>query len=239
MKYCNDDYMITDMRTIGIIGEKGGTGKTTTVVGVAVEAAQAGQTVAVIDLDPQANASNWKDRRAANDLVVVSAQVSRLRQTLELARENGADIAIIDSPGKSDSAAIETASCADLVLIPSHARVFDLETLGNVRNLLRLAGDPAAFVVLNGLHPLATATAEQAKAMTEKLTGLRACPVHLSYLDIYGSAPASGKAPQEIDPHSKAAVELRQLYTFITQQLEILGEKEHGEEKPSRLAKGA
>src|SRR5437773_524001 len=112
MKYCNDDYMITTMRTIGIIGEKGGTGKTTVSVGLAVEAAQAGQAVAVIDLDPQANAANWKDRREGNDVAVVSAQVSRLRQTLELARENGADMAIIDSPGKSDSAAIETARCA-------------------------------------------------------------------------------------------------------------------------------
>jgi chromosome partitioning protein len=228
------------MLTIGIIGQKGGTGKTTTALGVAVAAAQAGQAVAVIDLDPQANAANWKDRREANDLAVVSAQVSRLRQTLDLARDNGADIAIIDSPGKSDSAAVEIARCADLVLIPSHPRIFDLETLGTVRDLLRLAGNPPAFVVLNDLHPLATATAEQAKALTEKLTGLRACPVHLSHLEIYGTAPATGQGPQEIDPHGKAAAELGQLYEFITQQLETLGGEENGEgEESGRLAKGA
>jgi chromosome partitioning protein len=51
------------------------------------------------------SAAKWKDRRAADTPVVVSAQASRLRQALELARDNGADLAIIDTPGKSDNVA--------------------------------------------------------------------------------------------------------------------------------------
>jgi len=52
-----------------------------------------------------------RDRRENDNPAVVSAQTSRLRQTLDRAREGGATLAIIDTPGKSDSAATETARC--------------------------------------------------------------------------------------------------------------------------------
>src|SRR5215831_17840819 len=113
------------MFTVALIGQKGGSGKTTAALGLAVAAARAGRTAALIDLDPQASAAKWKDRRAADNPVVVSAQASRLPQTLELAAEGGADIAVIDTPGKSDSVAVAAARAADLVLIPVRPQVFD------------------------------------------------------------------------------------------------------------------
>ena len=68
------------MKILAIIGQKGGSGKTTTALGLAVEAVRKGRAVAVIDLDPQATATNWSDRREAKDApAVVSCQVVRLR----------------------------------------------------------------------------------------------------------------------------------------------------------------
>jgi chromosome partitioning protein len=78
------------MFTISILGQKGGTGKTTVALGLAVAAFRAGKVVAVIDLDPQASAANWKDRRTDDAPAVVSAQSSRLKQTLAAAEEMGA-----------------------------------------------------------------------------------------------------------------------------------------------------
>lgn len=53
------------MRTIAVISQKGGAGKTTMSVHVAVAAAQAGENVVIIDLDPQTNAASWGDLRDA------------------------------------------------------------------------------------------------------------------------------------------------------------------------------
>lgn len=207
------------MLITALIGQKGGTGKTTTSLGLAVAAARAGQAAAIIDLDPQANAANWKDRREAPNPAVVSAQVSRLRQTLKTAREHGAEFVVIDTPGKSDSAAVEAARSADLVLIPARPQIFDLETLPAMRDLLRVAGSAPAYLVLNGLHPQARKQADEAKAMIRDSCGLPVCPVHLCQRASYAEAPMNGLAPQELDPDGKAAAELEQLYRFVLQQL--------------------
>ena len=203
------------MYTLSIIGQKGGSGKTTIALGLAVAAVKAGETVVVIDLDPQTNATNWKDRRAEENPIVLSVQPSRLRQTVESARLNGADLVIVDTPGKNESAAIEAARVANMVFIPTRPDVFDMETLPTVRNLLRAAGDPRAFIIYNCLHPQGSKIAEELKALTVDHAGIPACPVHLTQRASYSDAQAQGKCPQEIEPEGKAAAELERLYLFI------------------------
>jgi hypothetical protein len=94
-----------------------------------------------------------------------------------------------------------------------------LETLPALRDLLRIAGDKPAFVVLNALHPQATKQAEEAKKMIVDLFGFAVCPVHLSRLDVYAETQNTGSTPLEHDPGGKAALELTRLYQFVNKQL--------------------
>src|SRR4051812_2172555 len=128
------------MFTVAAVGQKGGVGKSTVALGLAVAAVQAGHIAAVIDLDPQASASKWKDRRTEDNPAVISAQASRLTPALQAARGAGVEFAFIDSAGRSDDSALAAARAADLVLIPTRTSIVELETLPQVSDLLRVAG---------------------------------------------------------------------------------------------------
>jgi chromosome partitioning protein len=203
------------MKIIALLGQKGGTGKTTTATGLAVAASLSGYQTAILDLDPQANAANWKDRRGVDSApAVISVVPGRLPQAIEAARDAGAEFVFIDTPGKSSDAAIAAAKAADLVLIPVRRQVFDLETLAAVKEILQFAGNPLAAIVVNGIHPSTRDPASEAQRIGEGF-GIPAAPVYLSQRAAFADAPAAGQGPQEYDPTGKAAAEINALFAYV------------------------
>ena len=225
------------MQTIALIAQKGGTGKTTLALSLAVAASQAGQTVAVIDLDPQASAGNWADRRAAKDTpAVVSAHVPRLQGVIDTARRNGVDLLVVDTPGKSEQAALAAARAADLVLVPCRPQIYDIETLTATKEIIDLAGGKPAFVILNAVPPQGRRH-EEARAAIEDM-GLAVCPTVLVQRAAFGDAPNAGQSASEYEPGGKAAQEIEQVYKFTSELLKKLkSEKSYGKNRPaSRVA---
>ena len=80
------------MKTIAIVSQKGGAGKTTLALHIATAAEAAGLSAAIIDLDPQASAAGWGDSRQGEAPVVVALPHTRLPQGLQAATDGGAEL---------------------------------------------------------------------------------------------------------------------------------------------------
>ena len=210
------------MITVAFCTQKGGTGKTTIATALAVAAHLAGKKSALLDLDPQTNAVNWFDRREGDGPDVASIQPGAIRRSLDAYRGLGMDWVFIDTPGKMDSASTEAANHADIVLIPTQAQIFAIDTLGPLKRLLDMAGNPLAFVVLNLVHPNAGGRAADDAAAIADRFNVSVAPIHMSRLKTYEDAPALGQTPQELEPQGRAAQEVAGLFTFLSEQASMV-----------------
>ncbi len=225
------------MKTIAILGQKGGTGKTTIALALAVRATQSGKSVAVLDLDPQGSARKWAKRRTSDTPAVARRDPYELSETLDALTKGGAELVIIDTPGKIEAAATAATKCADLALIPVRATVLDLDALDDFNDLLRVAGDPPAYVVLNAVPPQGRAH-ESAREVIEKKHRLKVCPVTLGQRNAYAAAMINGQTASEYEPNGKAAQEIEALYSLIisiSQNLKIK-DRTYGKAKLNQTA---
>lgn len=200
------------MKTVAIISQKGGAGKTTLAVHLATAAAAAGHVVAVIDLDPQATATSWGDRRTAAVPEVVSGQATRLPALMKAAHDNGATFIVLDTAPNADQTASLAARAADLVLIPCRASTFDLEAIETTLLLAKAANKPA-FVVLNAVPPRSSIGKEAAEGLAAR--GVQISPRQLTHRAAFTHGVIDGRTAQEFEPRGKAAEEIAALYKWL------------------------
>lgn len=206
------------MHTIALINQKGGCGKTTIACHLAVAFEQAGKNVALLDLDPQASATEWGDVREAEFPHVQSIHASRLDITAEKIREIGADVLILDTAPHSEGTALDAARLADLVLVPCKPSIMDLRAMTKTIALLKLVNVPA-FAILNSVQHYSLAAAEEAAITIAQHLKMPTAPIALGERVAFNRCLITGQAAQEIEPTGKAAAEIAALYDWVTSQL--------------------
>jgi cellulose biosynthesis protein BcsQ len=140
---------------------KGGSGKSVLARAYAVEAARAGATVLVADLDDvQRTTKRWADHRKLNGLKPdIAVKLATPRYALDLTGR--ADVLVIDTPGWTDRESLKIAERATFCVIPSRAnRMDDLSETVRFLHVLKAEGIEAwRFGV--ALNALRAASAEQ------------------------------------------------------------------------------
>jgi chromosome partitioning protein len=207
------------MRTISLINQKGGVGKTTVALHLAAAFWQGGQNVVVLDLDPQASASEWHDSRSIEMPHVESIQPARLAKVVEHTRDIGADVLILDTAPHAEATALDAARCSDLVLVPCQPSIMDLRAMRKTVDLLKLVKVPA-FAILNSVPPHGT-VADEAAEMIETTLKIPVCPIRLGDRVAYNRCLITGQVAQEYEPTGKAAHEVEQLYVWACGQLNM------------------
>ena len=200
------------MRTIALISQKGGAGKTTLAIALAVAASRSGVASVLVDLDPQASAGQWSDLREADTPVVTCAPAARLSSVLRAARSGGAGLVVLDTAPHAADAAVAAARASDFVLVPCRPATADLVAIGSSLDLIRVSGKTAA-VVLNAA-PVANPLTAQARAAIVGY-GVRACPVVVHQRIEHVHAFTAGLCAVESAPRGKAAAEVGELYKWI------------------------
>ena len=207
------------MPTIAIVSQKGGSGKTTLALHLATCATYDGRKTCVIDMDPQATAAAWGDWRGDFMPEVLTCPPVRLASTMLKATRGGTEFIVIDTPPQSDMASREAARSADLILIPTRARAFDLHALEASSELVKYARKPA-FVLFNAVPARASRLIAGATTQVGAL-GLDVCPVHFGERAAFHRAAASGEVASEIDPEGKAAGEVDALWDWLSEKLNL------------------
>lgn len=208
---------------VACVGQKGGTGKTTTAVSLAVEWVARGRRVLLVDTDTQGSVLTWADvaaERGAEHVPAVTALGAQLRAQLAPHRA-GFDVIVIDCPpahGERQRAALMV---CDVAVLPSGPDATELWALTSSADLVReaLTVRPALkAAVLITRKDRRTSLGTQARRALEQLA-LPVLDAELSRRVTYPEAIGAGLGPTTLAPSSEAAREVRRLAT----EMERLG----------------
>ncbi len=217
------------MRTIAFINQKGGTGKSTLAACLAVAAMDAGERVFLIDMDPQKSLIKWGYRRDDKDLPVEAVSPAKLPSVLAALARGHVSLVIIDTPATDSPAAEAAMACADLCVIPARPTIFDIWSSETTRGKLKTLGKDYAFV-LTQCSPMPESARVRDGAAALEAMGALLQPFVCARVD-YQEAAREGMGVTEIEPHGKAADEMRQFWNSLKRRFARLKQPEKGAKK--------
>lgn len=214
------------MHVIAVASQKGGAGKSTFAVNLAVLADAESAPSLLIDMDEQGSLSVWQGLRKTPTPLVVPSRPEELAEVLDTARRDGRiKWVFLDAPPLSNESVALMMRAASLVLIPARPSIFDLSAIAATIAMARELQRPF-FVALNAVPPRRGIT-----EMPDVISARRAirkmnAPLWrgaISQRTALAQALATGQAASEFNPGGIAAQEFRSLWADVTRVAAAMG----------------
>lgn len=203
------------MKNIAVIARKGGSGKTTVAVNLAIAAHRRGYRVQLADTDPQGSTAEVMRARQAEGPSVVQASGETLFAERRTAG-GGMDLRVIDTPAASEDAIGHAIALAQVSLLVVRPTFLDLAAALQTAQILRRLRRPGlilmnqAPVPRGGVEPPAVKRALDAL----RLMQLPVMPVMLRARTAYQTTLALGCSVEEIG-FGPAAEEVGALWGYL------------------------
>ncbi|HEX3366669.1 ParA family protein [Phenylobacterium sp.] len=205
------------MKTLAVMSRKGGAGKTTVAVNLALAARAAGVKAVLADADPLRSACEVLRERDEAAGLFFETSASKLFTLTEACRRAGADLLIIDTPAAPDADVAEAVKVADLCLAVSRPTYLDLAAAVRSVAIIQRLGREGMIVLnqcpapRNGVEPPSVVKAFEAL----RFAGLPVTPAVLRSRLIYQTAFSQMRSVLEIDQRGSASAEVRELFAQV------------------------
>jgi chromosome partitioning protein len=214
---------------LAVVGSKGGVGKSTTAISLAVEWHRRGLSVLAVDADPQGTLRIWYDVRRENvaddeRLHVVHLDSADQRRTSDEQKADlirrvvptlaeGFDLCLLDTPPSNEDVQLAAVSIADQVVVPTGPHAADLWGIVPMLELVQRERASRRRLVASVLRNKVKGLSVASRDADEALGGaqLPLLEARLGNREDFGRATAAGLGVTTFCAWGLAAAEVRQL----------------------------